>query len=47
LLFLFILFIKHKLERRKCGTIRTVTVVYRADRGVASEGTKNHRRAAR
>jgi hypothetical protein len=47
LLLLLVLFIEDKLERRKYGTIRTVAVEYGADGGVASEGTKNNRRAAR
>jgi hypothetical protein len=37
LLFLFVLLIEHEVERRKYGTIRTVTVEHGAHGGVVSE----------
>jgi hypothetical protein len=47
LLILFVLLIEHEIERRKCSTIRAVTVMYRTHGGVASERTKNNGRATR
>jgi len=37
LLFVLILLIEHKIKRRKCSTIRAITVVYKAHGGIASE----------
>jgi hypothetical protein len=47
LLFLLVLLIEHEVECGKCSTIRAVTIEDGSHRGIASERTKNNRRATR
>jgi hypothetical protein len=47
LLFLFVFLIEHEIVRRKYRTIRTVTIEYGIHGGVAREGAKRDRWAAR
>jgi hypothetical protein len=47
LLFLLVLLIEYEIECGKCSTIRTVAVEDWSHRGIASERTKNNRRATR
>jgi hypothetical protein len=47
LLFLLVLLIEHEVECGKCSTINAVAVEDSPHRGIASERTKNNRRATR